>query len=430
MKMPSTGMSRIFSTRSRASSGSGLVDLTAALVLVGIVLSFVLVDLQRRRESARSVSCQNNLRNMGIAITNYHRAYQHFPVHGSGTHNESSADADEGDAGTTGSGGLGGGNNGQSLSFIVGILPHLDQQTLWETISQPSAMTVTGKLKDGSYWNAMGPATSQRAYPPWITDLSVLRCPSDPRKSKTTGRTNYAACLGDGLDFQMDSAVRFDKESGSWKLDPLARKRVDAAARGAFVFRETMKLSDITDGLSNTILVGEIATSQGDRDCRTSPALELGAQTSEVPVQGGIFDNARQSDQFINYQSPQFWADADSNRAPKLPMRADEFRGMRWADAHTVFSGFNTILYPNGALQVAGKDIQGPAVAPASSFHPGGAHFLFADGSIQFITDAIDSGNVWSGTVRLGMQGQLEPGSPSPFGIWGSFGTRASNDNK
>ena len=49
-----------------------------------------------------------------------------------------------------------------------------------------------------------------------------------------------------------------------------------------------------------------------------------------------------------------------------------------------------------------------------------GAHFC----------DAIDSGNVWSGTVRLGMQGQLEPGSPSPFGIWGSFGTRASNDNK
>ncbi len=409
--------------------GSTLVDLVAVLAMVAMIVAWVVIDLQQKREAARQVTCQNNLRNIGIAMIHYHRVHGQLPTHGTGTHDESSAQGDEGDAGPEGAGGKGGGNNGKSLSFLVGILPHLDQQTLWETISQPSSKTVTGELAAGSFWNAMGPATSQRAYPPWVTDLSVLRCPSDPRKGETTGRTNYAACLGDALDYQMDSAVRFDERSKSWKLDPLARKRVDAAARGAFVFREDMKLSDITDGLANTILVGEIATNQGDRDVRTSPALGLGSQTSEIPVRGGLFDAPRSGDQFVDPERPRFWIGPEDRFAPKLPSCADEFRGMRWADARAVFTGFNTILPPNAYLQVAGDDISGPAVAPASSQHPGGVHLLLADGSTQFITDSIDSGNVWGGTIRLGMEGGLAPGSPSPFGPWGSLGTRAANDN-
>jgi prepilin-type processing-associated H-X9-DG protein len=227
----------------------------------------------------------------------------------------------------------------------------------------------------------------------------------------------------------MDSAVRFDELSKSWKLDPLTRKRVDAAARGAFVFREDMKLSDITDGLANTILVGELATNQGDRDCRTSPALGLGSQTADIPVRGGLFDAPRGADQFVDPERPRFWIGPEDRSAPKLPTRADEFRGMRWADARAVFTGFNTILSPNSYLQVAGQNISGPAVAPASSHHLGGVHILFADGSIQFIIDSIDSGDAWGGTIRLGMPGRLAPGSPSPFGPWGALGTRAANDN-
>jgi len=75
---------------------------------------------------------------------------------------------------------------------------------------------------------------------------------------------------------------------------------VNAATRGAFVFREDMKLSDVTDGLSKKILVGEIVTNRGDRDCHSSPAVGLGSQTSEMPVRGGIFDASREGIQFTD----------------------------------------------------------------------------------------------------------------------------------
>jgi len=409
--------------------GSSFVDLVALLIIVGIGFALVIVAVQQQREAARKTSCQNNIRNIGIALIHYHQDHMQFPVHGTGTHDETSATADPGDAGPDGSGGSGGGNNGKSLSFLVGILPNLDQQDLWETISQPLSRTVAGQLANGSHWNPMGPSTRQRAYPPWVTDLSILRCPTDPRKSNTTGRTNYAACLGDAIDFQMDSAVRFHETSMSWQLDPRARERINAAARGAFIFREATKLSDITDGLSNTLLVGEILTSQGDRDSRTSPALGIGTQTSEVPVRGGIFDRPMEGYQFLDPQRPQFWNRVGSRLAPKLPLGDDEYRGMRWADARTVFTGFNTILPPNGCLQVAGDDVDGPAAATVSSGHPGGAHVLLADGSTKFIVDSIDCGNLWGGTVRLGMTGPLSPGSPSPFNAWGALGTRSANDH-
>lgn len=408
--------------------GSNLIDVIAVLVVVGIGLAFVLVDLQRRRELTRQSSCGNNIRNIGIAIFHYHDVHRQLPTQGSGTHDVASPNADEGNSGPGGTGGSGGGNNGKSLSFLLGLLPHLDQQAIWERISTPSSHTARGKLAAGSFWNAMGPATSQRAYPPWITDLSIFRCPSDPRKSATTGRSNYAACLGDALDFQMDSAVRFHNASQSWKLDPLAQKRVQAAARGAFVFREDMTLSDISDGLSNTLLVSEMLTDQGDRDRRTSPALGYGKQTLEIPVRGGIFDTPRSSDQSIDPFRPQFWVGPNHRSAPKLPSRPDEFRGMRWADGRAVCTGFTAILPPNNGVEVAGMDISSPTVAPPSSAHPGGVHVLLADGSTKFIFDSIECGDLWGGTIRLGMTGDLAPGSPSPFGLWGALGTRAAND--
>ena len=413
----------------RKRRGFTLVDLLSVLSVVALLLVVVVIDLQRKRETARRISCHSNIRNLGVAMTHYHRVHRQLPVYGSGTHNESSPHSDDGDAGPQGVGGQGQGNNGKSLSFLVGILPYLDQQTLWETISQPSSETVTGVLAEDSFWSAMGPGTSQRAYRPWVTDLSAIRCPSDPRKSEITGRTNYAACLGDALDYQMDSAIRFDEATASWKASRAARKRVDAAARGAMVFRESMTFSDITDGLSNTILLAEIATDQGDGDVRTSPALELGSQGSQVPVRGGLFDMPRDGEQFIDVERPRFWNPAGDRFAPKLPSRSDEFRGMRWADARTVFTGVSTILPPNMYVQVAGKNISSPTVAPPSSFHHGGVHVLLADGSVKYIIDSIECGNLYEGSVRLGMTGRLAPGNPSPYGIWGALGTRAMNDN-
>ncbi|OYP37492.1 DUF1559 domain-containing protein [Rhodopirellula sp. MGV] len=262
---------------------STFVDMLAGLAMSATLVSLVAIDLQSRRETARNSQCQNNLRNIGIAIFSYHRTYQHFPIHGTGTHQESSGTAGHGDAGSRGVGGQGGGNNGKQLSMFVGILPFMGQQDLWDQISQRSSDTVHGKLAEDAYWPAMGPATSQRNYLPWITDLSLLRCPTDPRTGEITGRTNYAACLGDAIDAQMDSALRFDPMTASWNVDPQMADRVRAAARGAFVFRERMSFADISDGLSNTLLIGEIATSLVIATAERHPLYDLVRHRTTCP---------------------------------------------------------------------------------------------------------------------------------------------------
>lgn len=416
----------------KRNSGRSLVDLLVGLFLAAILTVLLTVHAQHAREISRRTSCQNNLRHIGLAIMDYHHTFDHLPPHGTGTYDESSAFPDPGDSGPNGTGGAGGGNNGRTLSFLVAILPQLGHQFLWESIDGGTSDTVRGSLGEGHSWHPMGPGPSQRDYRPWVTDLADYRCPSDPRDgTEITGRSNYAACLGDAVDYQMESSPRFNPRSRRWRIDSDARKRIDASARGTFVYREKMRFSDITDGLAGTILVGEIATYLGDWDARTKPALKCGDQNQGVPARGGIFESARTADQYIDYNRPRYWfrPNDPQHAAPPTTSAEDENRGLRWFDARAVFTGFTTISPPNCPLQVEGNSVAGAAVASVSSQHHGGAYLLMADGTTRFVMDSIESGNMYDGSVRLGMSGRLAPGSPSPYGAWGEMGTRASQDN-
>ena len=404
------------------------------LLILATLTSLLLIDhLRQLRQHARSSECQDRLQQIGVAIHSYHQMMNALPTHGWGSFDNTSGDPDLGDAGKDGVGGTGGGNNGKTLSIFVAILPQLNQQPLWETITDPSSETLAGRLGEKSTWNALGPGPAQRQFKPWTTDLPQLHCPSDPRKGTiVTGRSNYAVCMGDAVDYQTESAIRFEPAKKLWGLDEVAQKRIEAAARGPFIFRQSTKLTDVKDGLSNTILVAEIITHAGDLDTRSKPALGLGDQDSGSPPRGGIFDSARSAMPPLNPERPWFWSSNASRYSNSLRTTTadDENRGLRWADAHTVFSGFTTIGPPSWPLLVEGNLVTGAAIASPSSRHPGGVYVLFCDGATRFTADSIDCGNLSSGSVRLGMRGKLAPGSKSPYGVWGTLGTRASTDNE
>ena len=199
------------------------------------------------------------------------------------------------------------------------------------------------------------------------------------------------------------------------ELKPLTVRaiKIRAAGRGVFVTRVVTGFRDVLDGTSNTIAAGEIATDLGDRDKRTLPRGSIG------------FANALNNPLFcrndVDPLRPQFWK---PNPPVTQTAAANQGRGFRWASGTATYSSFNTILPPNSEVCVTFVDT-GQGMLPASSRHQGGVHVLMTDGAIKFITDSIEAGNSANGTVADLQTGNRAPGSISPYGLWGSLGTRA-----
>ncbi|TWT80788.1 hypothetical protein CA13_22340 [Planctomycetes bacterium CA13] len=398
--------------------GFTLVELLVVIAIIGVLVGLLLPAVQAAREAARRMSCSNNFKQIGLGIHNYHSAYNQLPKHGGGSsalndnlaHNRNCSYS-----------------NRDSLSMLVGILPFIEQQAIWEVISNPfehdGAPGLT-YLIPGHAWNSqvadyppMGPAPRHVEYDPWVTTLPTLRCPSDPGQGlPAMGRTNYVACLGDSL-YAVNHGV-FDAKNndvgssgGNWQG---SREDARAGNRGFFVTHAKMRFRDMLDGLSNTIAMGEIATDLGDNDNRTVAA------NGGTPSNNQMRNNpsyCRDQAGWIDPLRPQFWTGT--------PAQITYGRGYRWADYHDFYGIMQTVLPPNSEVCFAGISTGN---YPASSRHQGGCHVLMGDGAVKFITDSIEAGNSRAGAVWLKGTGSRAPGSISPYGLWGALGSRASKE--
>ena len=405
-----------------------LVELLVVIAIIGVLVGLLLPAVQAAREAARRMSCSNNIRQVGIALHNYHDTYKMFPKQMGGTMDyawEAGANPDNCNPNA--------GNdwyrasdvtNNASLGFLVPLTPFFEQQPLWEQISNPNVLDLDNPtVQRVPPWPAMGPTITDEdftiqtgpnqratAYAPWMTEIGTLRCPSDPGTGlPAMGRTNYAACLGDAVDFMADGGHCRDQEPNSFRL-----QRIQASGRGVFVTRKATSFRDMLDGTSQTIALGEIATDLGDRDKRTIAQATFSFS--------GIRDNPLLCRDDIDPERPQFWAPAMTTLAA-----SNQGRGFRWASGTGNYSGFTTILPPNTEMCVTFFDT-GQGMMSASSRHPGGVHVVMGDASVQFVSDSVDAGDSTIGTVYATGTGPQTVGSASPYGVWGASGTRASRE--
>lgn len=305
------------------------------------------------------------------------------------------------------------------LSVFVGLLPFFENQALWEQIFNPLRERSDGALTGQGYsprWNAMGPTPEQAQYPPWITELPALRCPSDPGVGlPALGRTNYAVCMGDA--YSTNDIWGPFAQTNYLRVDSTQSQYTRSQCRGTFVPATKMAFRDVLNGLANTIMMGEIATDLGDADIRTEPHSSGAGDT-------GTFINtapALACSTQINAARPQFWG---SGTATGTTQR----RGYMWASAVTTQTMMNTIFPPNKQVRVRTSAYWHVGPLPSSSRHQGGCHVLMGDGAVKFITDSIEAGNQNQPVVKHGGAGASAPGSESSYGLWGSLGTRASKE--
>ncbi|MFK8111065.1 MAG: DUF1559 domain-containing protein [Rubripirellula sp.] len=408
--------------RSR-SRGFTLVELLVVIAIIGVLVGLLLPAVQAAREAARRMSCSNNFKQIGLALHNYHSAYKQVPIHGVGTDSPGGAGPPRGNLGATSNWWANHPHtNAWRLSALVGLTPFMEQQGVWEQISNPNQRdALDDTIVYDPPWPPMGPVPTQARYIPWSTEIPTLRCPSDPGVGlPALGRTNYALSLGDSYYWSIRGPKRFNSGlNPAWKVQENSgwAQHSRAADRGMFVQHKEAKFRDVLDGLSNTVAMGEIATDLGDSDKRTRPDHE------RTQAWAMIRDNPSwcEDQNYVNPTRPGFWD-------PTTPlMSVVNGRGFRWADHRITMSGFHTILPPNAAI-CAQRNPGGAILGPASSRHQGGAHILMGDGAVVFMTDSVEAGNARAPMVWRNGTGTASPGSPSPYGLWGALGTKANKE--
>jgi len=380
--------------------------LLVVIAIIGVMVGLLLPAVQAAREAARRMSCGNNLKQIGLGIHNYHSTYNKLPTHRGGTTNRTGSNTPHPPAAA---------HNRLNLSIFVGLTPFIEQQALWEQISNPLQDPITGGI-----FQSMGPTNekslashaNQSRYQPWLTDVVTLRCPSDPGQGlPAKGRCNYAACLGDSVQEMLRGGID-DHGGPHFSMHVIAKY----TCRGMFWPRTSMSFRDALDGLANTICVGEINSDLEDEDITTNMASTAGPTTAGVNPR----TNPLACRGMISTTEPRRWA------TPNLLGGFENRRGYVWHFGQPIHTGFLTILPPNREL-CSSQNWFHESSLPPSSRHQGGCHILMGDGAVKFVTDSIDAGNSRSPNVGS-FAGALEYGSESPYGLWGKLGTRASSE--
>ncbi len=276
-------MTVLLSQRFRKPHGFTLVELLVVIAIIGVLVALLLPAIQAAREAARRSQCGNNLRQIGVGMHNYVDTHQVFPP---GWLMMPSGNSPDGNA---------------QWGWAALILPYVEQPALHEQLG-----VTTRTLRQAVQDSETLPLLRQR--------LATYWCPSDPsdvlpRNKHPHGTpvaaASYAGCVG----------IHFWSEHRTPNNN------------GVLTGSRAVRMAQITDGLSNTFLVGETGTND-------------------------------------EYNS--IWAGIGASRG----------------DGFNI--GRNTCHRLNSPRQSGGLD------RGFASMHPGGAHFAFCDGSVNFVAETIE----------------------------------------
>lgn len=341
-----------------------LIELLVVIAIIAILVALLLPAVQQAREAARRSQCKNNLKQLGIAIHNYHDVYSAAPL-----------------GSTIAGGSVSGSNQIRRFSAHLGLLAFTENANLFdETMNH---LLIPGG--DSASWNNNVPAVRAK--------LPNLLCPSDPASTidAVKAKTNYLFSHGDNA---WDQNPAWNGNGGRGIRGFFTCIRDDGQGGGPRRFR------DVTDGLSNTIMMGERIVAQAG-----SNSIHNGATTTTVS-EGG----RRNPSLCLASVNP------DGTYTSLGNGTGARLAGVRAFDGAPPFTTVNTIIGPNGpsCKHQNNNNHDRDGVFTMTSRHAGGVHTLLGDGTVRFISDSIDTGDLTRQPVT---------GGPSPYGVWGALGS-------
>ncbi|MES2793789.1 MAG: DUF1559 domain-containing protein [Planctomycetota bacterium] len=317
------------SKRHRHPRGFTLIELLVVIAIIAVLIALLLPAVQQAREAARRTQCKNNLKQFGLAFHNYAETYGTFPSGGFGQF---------------------------SVSWFVQILPQMEQAN----------MTAKLVFTDSAGYSGGANAAVLTGWRP-----SFLWCPSGNLSTSAVRDGIVASSCYIGIAGATASASSPTDPTGQNRC--VSHSQGYSCSNGVLIANAVTRLRDLTDGTTNTIMVGEQSrfgiNSTGQVDIRGSGewGTWLGPGARGIP------------------------------NGPAVPGDTYPFSSQPWfRNVTTVRYGINNVTESAGA----GGNSRDGTNNSLQSAHTGGAHVLLGDGGVRFLSDSLNQSILINLSIR------------------------------